>query len=181
MARAARIYPPDERRLFSNNLQCYSCGSTSAFSIDLRLRHKVEVTPAGIEIGLDKAKTDKVLQALQRNLYKVLDGGFYRDNPRIKCANCEEGETVDMVERILDVCWNQGCPGCWYCGNFLEKEVVIETCTDCILQNQGQVTEEFCLYSCPEYDEGLAQVREHHGLSLEGLRKQLGYPDPPAG
>ena len=181
MARTARIYPPDGRRLIGDNLQCCGCGNTTSFSIDLRLRHKVEVTPAGIEVSLDRAKTDKVLQALQRNLPKVLDGGFYRDNPRIKCANCEEGETVDLMERIQDVCWNQGCPGCWYCGNYLDKEVVIDTCSDCLVQNEGKITEEDCLYSCPHYDEGLAQVRDHHGLSLDGLRKQLGYPDPPAG
>ena len=180
MARAARIYEPDERRLFSDNLQCVQCGNTTSFSIALRLRHKVEVTSAGMEIGLDKAKTEKVLSALQRNLYKVLDGGFYRDNPRIHCANCEEGETVDMVERILDVCWNQGCGGCWYCGNFIEKDVLIDTCTDCLVQNEGKINEEDCYYSCPHYDEGLAQVREHYGITLEGLRKQLGYREPPA-
>ena len=88
---------------------------------------------------------------------------------------------MDLMERIQDICWNQGCPGCWYCGNFLEKETVIETCSDCIVQNQGQVTEDFCLTSCPHYEEGLAQVRDHHGLSLEGLKNQLGYPDPPPG
>ncbi len=181
MARAARIYPPGDRRLFSDNLQCYSCGNTSAFAIDLRLRHRVEVTPAGIEVSLDRAKTDKVLQALQRNLTKVLDGGFYRDNPRIHCANCDEGETVDLVERIQDVCWNQGCAGCFYCANYIEKAELTELCSDCLVQHEGQITEEDCLYSCPHYDEGLSQVRDHHDLSLDGLRKQLGYPDPPAG
>ena len=175
MAREPRIYPPEKRRFLVDNLCCLTCGNTEAFSIDMRLRHQVKLGPGGLEIGLDKVPTAKLLKALKQNLYKVLDKGIYEDKPRIQCANCGQSESVDMVERVLDTCWNSGCPGCWYCGNFLDEDYVRELCADCIISKDGQVNQEDCEYSCPNSDYGLTEVMAHYGFSLEELKEQLGY------
>lgn len=175
MPREPKIYPPGERRFLVDNLFCPSCGNTSAFSMDLRLRHKVNIRPEGMEVGLDKMPTTKLFQALQQNLYKVLDKGFLEDKPKIRCANCGESESIDLVERVMDTCWNAGCPGCWYCGNFLDEETVRELCSDCLISKDGEVTLEDCEYSCPNANYGLEEVRNHHGFSLEDLKLNLGY------
>ena len=175
MARAVRIYPPEERRYLAENLLCPSCGNTTAFAMDLRLRHSVDIQPGGLEVGLAPVPTTKLLRALQQNLHKVLDKGFLEEKPKISCANCGDNESVDLLERVMDTCWNSGCPGCWYCGNFIEQDQLVEMCSDCIISRDGQVTLEDCEYSCPNTDYGLDEVRTHYGLTLEGLIQNLGY------
>ncbi|MFC1583877.1 hypothetical protein ACFL4U_04245 [Candidatus Neomarinimicrobiota bacterium] len=175
MAREPRIYPPEERRYIADNLLCTCCGNTTAYSIDLRLRHSLSLRPGGLEIGLDRLPTEKLLKALRINLHRVVDRGLYEDRPIIHCGNCGEAEAVDIHERAMDTCWNSGCPGCWWCGNYIEKEEVVQLCSDCIISKEGKVDLEDCLYSCTNYDYGLEGVREHHALSLEELKTELGY------
>ena len=175
MARAAKVYPPEERRYLAENLLCPSCGNTTAFAMDLRLRHSVDIQPGGLEIGLDKVPTTKLLRALQQNLHKVLNKGFLEDRPKISCANCGESESIDLLERVMDTCWNSGCPGCWWCGNYIDKTELVELCTECIISKDGEVTLEDCECACPHYDYGLTEVMNHYGISLEGLKQDLGY------
>ena len=181
MARAPRIYPPEERRYIADNLICTVCGNTTGFSIDLRLRHSLSIRPGGLEIGLDRVPTEKLLKALQKNLYKVLDKGIYEDKSVIRCGNCGEAESVDIHERAMDACWNSGCPGCWWCGNFIEEKEVRELCSDCLISRNGEVDLETCEYGCPHYDYGLGAVRDHYGFSLEDLKNDLGFSRPKGG
>ena len=175
MARSAKVYPPEERRYIADNLLCTVCGNTTAFSIDLRLRHSLSIRPGGLDIGLDRVPTEKLLKALQKNLHRVLDKGLYEDRPVIRCGNCGEAEAVDIHERAMDACWNSGCPGCWWCGNYLKEDEVKDLCSDCITSKDGEVTHETCEYGCPHYDYGLTEVMSHYGISLEGLKENLGY------
>ncbi len=175
MPRAVRIYPPEERRYLAENLLCPSCGNTTAFAMNLRLRHSLIVRPEGMDIGLDPVPTGKLLKALERNLHKVVDKAFLEEKPRISCANCGDNETVDLLERVIDSCWNSGCPGCWYCGQFLDEETVRTLCSDCLISRDGEIDPETCEYGCPHYDYGLGQVRDHYGFSLEELKSELGF------
>ena len=120
MTRTPRVYAPDERRFLVDNLLCLSCGNSHAFSLDLRLRHQVKISPGGMDIGLDNVPTAKLLEALRLNLHKVVDMGFLEDKPRIRCANCGQLDSIDLLERVLDTCMNENCPGCWFCGSFLD-------------------------------------------------------------
>ena len=175
MARAVKVYPPDERRNVPGNLLCPSCGNTTAFVMDLRLRHSLTMKGEGIETGLDPVPTGKLLKALERNLFRVVDKSFLEEKPRISCANCGDNESVDLLERVVDNCWSAGCPGCWYCANFLDEETVRELCTDCLIQHNGEVDAETCGYACPNFDYGLEDVRDHYGFSLDDLKKELGF------
>lgn len=82
---------------------------------------------------------------------------------------------MDLHERAMDICFNSGCPGCWWCGEYIEKEEVVQLCSDCIISKEGQVDLEDCEYACPNYDYGLEGVRQHHGLTLEEMKRDLGY------
>ncbi len=175
MPREIKIYPPEVRRFVSGNLLCPSCGNTTAFRMELRLRHSLQIHPKGLEISLDQIPTKKLLKALALNLHKVLDKGFYEDKPRIACANCGETDSIDLQERVMDTCWNSGCPGCWWCGSYIDKEELVNLCSDCITNKDGQVTEETCECGCPHYDYGLEEVRSHYGITMEGLLRDLGY------
>ena len=175
MPREIKVYPPEVRRFISENLLCPACGNTSAFMMDLRLRHSLQIQSKGLEVSLDRVPTEKILKALALNLHKVLDKGFYEDKPRIACANCGETDYIDLLERVMDTCWNSGCPGCSWCGSYIEKEELVNLCSDCITSKDGEVTTETCECGCPNYDYGLDEVRNHYGITLEGLKQDLGY------
>lgn len=175
MSREAKSWAPEERRYISENLFCPLCGNTTAFSLDMRLRHEVKSHPQGLEVSLHKGRTEKLTKALARNLWKILDKGFEDDKPRIICANCGDKDHVDMHERLVQVCWESGCPGCWWCGEWLEKSELIETCQNCIMERHGKVNEDDCYSICPHYESGLEQVRSHYGLTLDELKRNLGY------
>ena len=175
MTREIKVYPPELRRFISGNLLCPSCGNTAAFNMDLRLRHSLQINSIGLESSLDKVPTAKLLQALSQNLYKVLDKGFYEDKPKISCANCGETDYIDLLERVLDTCWNSGCPGCWWCGNWMDKEELLELCRECVISRNGEITLDDCGYGCPNSDHGLEQVRAHYGITLEDIKQDLGY------
>jgi len=85
------------------------------------------------------------------------------------------------LERTVDACLNAGCPGCWYCANFLDEETVRELCGDCLISADGKVDAEHCEYGCPNFDYGLGDVRDHYGFSLEELKSELGFSRPASG
>ena len=143
--------------------------------MDLKLRHRLISKPEGIEIGLDPVPTGKLLKALERNLYRVVDKGLLEDKPKISCANCGELDSVDLLERVLDTCWNSGCPGCWWCGQFIDEETVHELCSECLISRNGKIDAEYCECSCPHFDYGLESVRSHYGFSIEDLKTELGF------
>ncbi|MEE9167913.1 MAG: hypothetical protein V3U24_10705 [Candidatus Neomarinimicrobiota bacterium] len=175
MARDARYYDPEERRYVENNLFCPFCGNSNAFSIDLKLRHKVECQSGLLNVGLDK-RVKKVLHAIENNLWRIVDKGLNEGKSVIRCANCENKEWIDLQERMLDWCWQLGCPGCWYCGNWIEKDNLIELCSECIISRGGNITDDDCSSVCPHYDDGLEQVMDHYGITLDRLKMELGYP-----
>ncbi len=181
MPREIKTWPPESRRYISENLLCPQCGNTTAFAMDLRLKHLVEPNPQGLEISLSQAPTQKVLNALARNLWRVLDKGSEVCRPRIQCANCGEMDYLDLHERILDTCWQIGCPGCWWCGNWIEEDSVLELCRQCVIDREGKIDSDDCYSLCPNYDSGLGEVRNHYGLSLDQIKHDLGYQTFSAG
>ena len=175
MPRTPKTWEPEARRYIADNLICPFCGNTNAFSIDLKIKHDLTMRPEGVEVGLSKVHTDKLTKAMAKNLWKILDKGFEDGNPKIICANCGESDGVDLHERLINVCWQTGCPGCWWCGEWMEKKDVIETCHNCIVDRLGKVDEDVCYNSCEHFESGLEQVQAHHGLTLEGLKRDMGY------
>ena len=175
MPRQVKSWEPEARRYVADNLICPYCGNTNAFGIDLKIKHELEMSPQGLAVGLSKIHSDKLTRALAKNLWKILDKGFEDDKPRIICANCGESDGVDLHERLMEICWQTGCPGCFWCGQWLEKSEVIETCHNCIVDRLGNVDEDVCYNSCEHFESGLEQVRIHYGLTLEGLKRDMGY------
>ncbi len=175
MPREVKYYEPAERRYFENNLQCSLCGNSTAFFIDLRLKHLISCTSSGeITVEFDKTARERIIPSLQRNMENIINKVYDTDKALIKCANCEEG-FVDMQERLLDYCWQMGCPGCDVCGEYIDEEELRSLCSECITNRNGVVTEEDCYYQCTYYDEGLDNVRRHYNLSMDILKREVGY------
>ncbi|TVL98080.1 MAG: hypothetical protein CV087_21770 [Candidatus Brocadia sp. WS118] len=169
--REINYYPPDKRRYVQNNLQCFDCGNTHAFFIDLRLRHQVAVHPGGfLEVSLDP-RVQKTLKNIQVNIWRMLRRD---DRQFIHCANCEDG-SIYMQEEILEYCCMNGCPGCETCGNYISKAEVLDFCGNCIIQRDGEIGEDDCSTCCPHFEEGLGAVRDHYGISFDELKKELGF------
>jgi len=80
-----------------------------------------------------------------------------------------------MQERLLDYCWQMGCPGCEICGNYISEEELRSLCNECILGRNGEITEDECSYLCPYHDDGLEQVRMHYDITLDDLKRDLDY------
>ena len=175
MPRIVKSWEPETRRYIAENLFCPVCGNTTAFGLDMRLKYNVTSHPQGLEIGLSKDRTDKLTKALAKNLWKILDNGFEKEKPRIICANCGEKDQVDMHERYVQLCWESGCPGCWWCGEYIQESEVLENCQSCIVSRHGTVDEDDCYNTCEVYETGLEQVRAHYGLTLDGIKRDLGY------
>jgi len=174
--RNPKYYPVEERRFnVDNNLQCALCGNTTAFCIDLRLKHIVEVDTGTLVVQLQQSMAERVFDSISKNIWTMIDKAQNEGKEIIRCANCSESETIDLQDRLLDYCWQMGCPGCEVCGSYMPEEEVRELCTDCIKEHDGKITEDDCLMYCPHYDNGLLQVLEHYHLTLENLRKELGY------
>jgi len=169
-----RIYEPEDRRYVENNLFCSTCGNTHQFSIDLKLRHHVEGLTSGLSVKLEEQQTRKVFQAIETNLERMVDRSTENALGIFKCANCDNGE-LDFHERLLEICLWTGCPGCWWCGEWMQEEEVIELCSECIHTRDGQIDSEDCFNNCPHYDFGLDEVRRHHGINFQTLRADLGY------
>lgn len=175
MSREIKYYTPEERRFVLDNLQCHRCGNTNAFCIDLRLGHTIEVLPTGeLSIELDQ-RAEQIFNILSRRIWSIVEKGNYNDNPLISCANCGDGY-VDMQERLLDWCNNMGCPGCDVCGNYIDEEELRNLCLPCISEHNGDITEEDCSYHCPYYEDGLGNVRAHYSITMNELKREVGYP-----
>lgn len=168
--RPVKYYPPETRRYLQDNLQCIYCGNTTAFYIDLRLKQQVLINEDHSIIIESSKTTEKVFRSLVHNMDTVL----FNEHQSIHCANCKE-QGVDKQERLLDYCWQSGCPGCEVCGNYISKEELIEICTECIHEHKGIISEEDCSYRCMYYDNGLEEVRMHYDITLEELKKEAGY------
>jgi len=172
--RTQKTYSPEERRYILDNLICSYCGNTEAFNINLKLRHLIQVKNGQLEVMLFKEFTDKVLSVIKRNMDKLVER-CYDGKKSFYCANCDQTESIDYHERILDCCWNMGCPGCFWCGQWMEKEDLIETCRECINEKKGNVDLDYCDYYCPASDNGLEEVRQHYDITLDEIKKELGY------
>lgn len=177
MSRQIKCYPPEDRRYnIENNLQCIYCGNTTAFYMNLRLRHQIDVEENGfISVELNKQMTERVFNSINKNIWNIIDKSTMEGKEIIHCANCNESDAVDFQERLLEYCWQMGCPGCDVCGNYIPEEEVREMCTDCIKEHDGEITEEDCQYACPHYDDGLTNVLNHYNISVEDLKRELGY------
>ena len=175
MPRIVKSWEPEVRRYISENLFCPMCGNTIAFGLEMRLKYNVESLPQGLEVGLSKDLTNKLTKALAKNLWKILDNGFENDKPRIICANCGDRYGVDMHERYVQACWESGCPGCWWCGEYIEESEILECCQNCIVDHHGNIDDDDCYNTCENYESGLEQVRAHYGLTLDGLKRDMGY------
>ena len=177
MPRQVKYYQPEDRRYnIENNLQCIYCGNTTSFYMDLRLRHQIEVDDNGyLSVELNKRITERVFKSVANNIWDILDKSLSDSKGIIHCANCNESDAVDFQGRLLEYCWQMGCPGCDVCGEFISEEEVRKMCTDCIKEHNGVITEEDCQYACPQYDDGLTNVLNHYNLDLEQLKRELGY------
>jgi len=177
MPRAIKYYDSRARRYgVENNLQCVYCGNTTAFYLDLRLRHQIDVQPDGlVAIELNQQKTQRVFASISKNIWNIIDKSKMEDRELIHCANCHDSESVDFQVRMLDWCWQMGCPGCEVCGEFISEEEVTELCSECIREHEGNISEDDCYCCCPHYDDGLLNVLDHYGITLEKLKVDLGY------
>jgi len=177
MTRQIKYYQPEDRRYnIENNLQCTNCGNTTAFYMNLRLRHQIDVAESGlISVELNKQMTERVFKSIANNIWNIVEKSKMEDKEIIHCANCNDSESVDFQTRVLDWCWQMGCPGCDVCGQFISEEEVRYICSECIKEHKGEITEEDCQYACPQYDDGLTGVLNHYNLDLEQLKRELGY------
>ena len=176
MQRKVKYYPPEARSFSYNNLQCIYCGNTSAFFTNLKLKHELTVDESGsLIVELNRKKTERLMESISNNIWNMVDNAQMNGKEVFHCANCEEAEGVDMQTRLLDYCWQTGCPGCDICGNYISEKDLKEICTDCIISRGGKIDPEDCVYSCDYYDYGLEQVYNHYDTSLDDLLEELGY------
>ena len=175
MSRTPRIYNPDERRFLEENLYCSFCGNAEAFTINLKLKHQLTPVSEGLKIELYGPYTDKVLKVISNNVDRILERAWDKGKPVFHCANCGDGENLDLQGRVMDYCMNSCCPGCFHCLSWISKDEVRDLCKECIQKRDGAIDEEDCYYQCDWYDNGLLEVLDHYGVSLKGLKEELGY------
>ena len=172
--RRIRYYPPEERP--AGELQCTLCGNTQAFYLNLRLRHRLTLTPdSQLQVSLDERLTRHILRSIAENLDRMLEISREYGREIIHCANCGQSETLDKQSDLQEWCGERGCPGCEICGQYIAESEVRELCNTCIREHEGLIAEDDCLYGCPYYEDGLGAVLEHYGLSLAQLKQELGY------
>ncbi len=170
-----KSWEPEDRRYVEGNLQCQWCGNTTGFSIDMKLKHEVQSSSTGLVVGLNRDRQERIEKSLSSNIYRIVDKYHETGKEIVMCSNCEMSEGVDFQDRIIDYCWQMGCPGCWHCGMYIEEEEVRSLCSECIRDKDGNINEDDCSMICPNYDQGLSEVRERYGLDLEELKRTLGY------
>ena len=175
MRTISKTWEPEDRRYIEGNLQCQWCGNTTGFSIDMKLKHEVQSSSTGLVVGLNSDRQMRIENSLSSNIYRIVDKYHETGKEIVKCSNCEMAEGVDFQERIIDQCWQMGCPGCWHCGMYIDEEEVRSICSECIREKHGIIDEDDCSTICPQYDQGLSEVREHYGLDLEELKREQGY------
>jgi hypothetical protein len=166
---------PDERPFHWSNLQCGQCGNATSFSMDLKHRFDITVSDGKLEVELQKHHTERIFDVLGKSLEKLLERGWEGKSHAISCGNCGESEWLDFQERTLDSCDWSGCCGCFHCGNYIPESQVRELCTDCINQKKGDIDSDSCWMECPNADNSLLEVLDYYGLSVEKLKRELGY------
>ncbi len=175
MAREIRTYGPEERTYLENGLYCSQCGNTHMWTIDLRLKHKVENMSSGLSVSLDELQTRKILVAIQGNLVDMVEKSVNEDKTIFQCANCENS-WIDFQESIVECCLWSGCYGCFHCGQWIGEDELLEICTDCITEKKGDIDEDYCSSGCcPASDFGLNEVMYHYGTSLKEIKESLGW------
>ena len=170
-----KTWEPEDRRYVEGNLQCQWCGNTTGFSIDMKLKHEVALSSSGLIVGLNSDKQKRIEKSLSSNIHRIVDKYHETGREIVKCSNCDTSEGVDFQERIIDYCWQMGCPGCWHCGEYIEEEEVRSLCSECIREREGRIDEDDCSIICPHYYQGLSEVGERYGLDLEKLKREQGY------
>jgi len=175
MARAIRSYEPEGRTYSEDGLYCSHCGNTQNWQIDLRLKHKVENMSSGLSVSLDELQTRKILKAIEHNLVNMVDKSINEDKAIFQCANCENS-WIDFQEQITESCLWGGCLGCFHCGQWIEKEEMMDLCTECISDRKGDVDEDFCTSGCcPASDFGLMELHDHYKTNLKDIKESLGW------
>ena len=169
--KSPRVFMPEERRNVANNLFCHYCGNTNQWQMDVRVLHKIIGGTDGISCEFDMDKVNKLLNAVERNMARMLERSNDRIRPLFHCANCGNAE-LDTHESAVETCGYTGCPGCFSCGNFIDEDEMRELCLTCIADNAGEVDEEFCYNQCPWFDYGLEDVRQHYAVTLDDLIKE---------
>jgi hypothetical protein len=168
--RDVKVYEPEERRYVVNNLYCFYCGNTHQWQIDLKLKHVVECSTEGLIVGIEEQRTRKIFHSIERKICWLLE----KSKPLFRCANCGN-MGLELQEWMLDSCYNLECPGCFHCQNWMDKEMLIELCSDCIHKKKGIITDDDCRTICDYHPDGLGEVRDHYDVSLENLKYELGY------
>ena len=141
----------------------------------MKLKHEVQSSSTGLVVGLNSDRQKRIEKSLSSNIHRIVDKYHETGKEIVKCSNCEMSEGVDFQERIIDYCWQMGCPGCWHCGEYIDEEEVRSLCIECIREREGNIDEDDCSTICPNYDQGLSEVREHYGMDLEELKREQGY------
>ena len=172
--REVKTYQPDQRRDIENNLYCPYCGNTHQWMMDIRLRHNLSKTSDGFVIEMDEKTASRLLQAISRNIARMLDHSLEQSRSLFHCANCGNAE-LDLYGNAIETCWNLGCPGCFHCGQYISEDELRDACLACITDNSGNIDQDYCFSSCPHYDYGLEDVRQHYGISLEEFIDEAGY------
>ena len=98
MCRAIKEYSPEVRRYgIENNFQCSFCGNTTAFYINLKLKHDIIINNDGcLTVGLNEKKTKHIFDSINKNIYQMIDKSQMDDKGIFFCANCQEHESVDF-------------------------------------------------------------------------------------
>jgi len=157
-----------------DSLFCGYCGNASAFQIDLKLKHLINSESGCLTIELLQSYSDKVMNIVQKNVENFLEQGWEGD-PVFKCANCHESDSLDTMGRAYDYCSYNCCPGCFTCGQWIDKDDVLRMCTECIMESDGAIVEDECSYNCSYYDSSLLEVLDHYDIRLSDLKEELGY------
>lgn len=166
--RTHKVYEPEDRQWIEDNLYCPYCGNTTQWQFDIRLRHVIECDANAVALVIDPKKSQKLIQAITSDIHRNLH------EHRFQCANCHNDE-INYQMYYLESCWYNGCPGCFHCGQWIDRDLVIDLCEDCINKHHGNVNEELCCELCEHYEFGLGEVRAHYDISLEELKRNLGY------
>ncbi len=172
--RDVKLFEELDRRDIANNLYCYYCGNTNQWQMDIRVQYIVENADDGIAFQMDPVRSKRILDAVQRNVNRMINHSNIDTKPIFHCANCGNDE-LEVFEAMQENCWNMGCPGCDHCCNWIDEDELRNLCSSCIEHHQGKVDEDHCFNLCPHYDFGLEQVRQHYAITLDELIREAGY------
>jgi hypothetical protein len=141
--------------------------------MDIRVKHIITINAEALTCEIDRDKSYRLLNAIERNVSRMLWLSNENVRPMFRCGNCGNAE-LDTHENVLETCYNVGCPGCFSCGNYIDEDEMRDLCYSCIADNAGEVDDEFCFNQCPYYDYGLEEVRQHYNVTLAELSRDAG-------